>query len=367
MKSLKMIFFGGAIAALAACGNGGYEINGEYPSAADGTVVYLANLDADFSKTDSTIVNGGRFSFAGRQDTPRVCMILSSMALDGGPIVVENGNIDVQIKNGFRRKGTPLNNDMQRFFSERAKMARGIELVGNYLVANSALTDAQRDSLQAVVAEARTSFVEMLQKTIGENVKNALGAFLLTQSEEYFTPQELHSIMSMVPENLRDERFNVMYARVKIDAENSMRAFATAEGCPYINFELPDVNGKQVLLSNIVNANKYTLLNFWASWCIPCRQEAPMLRKIADDYGKRGVAIVSVSLDSSMDEWKEGVTSLGLGWTQLCAPNGGSAEAAAAYGISSIPMLILIDAEGKIVVRGEPAYRVAQLLEELMK
>ena len=72
MKSLKKIFFGGAIAALAACGNGGYEINGEYPSAADGTVVYLANLDADFSKTDSTVVNGGRFSFAGRQDTPRV-------------------------------------------------------------------------------------------------------------------------------------------------------------------------------------------------------------------------------------------------------------------------------------------------------
>ena len=49
MKSLKKIFFGGAIAALAACGNGGYEINGEYPSAADGTVVYLANLEADFS------------------------------------------------------------------------------------------------------------------------------------------------------------------------------------------------------------------------------------------------------------------------------------------------------------------------------
>ena len=131
------------------------------------------------------------------------------------------------------------------------------------------------------------------------------------------------------------------------------------------DFTVYDKEGNAVKLSDFFG--KPIVLNFWASWCIPCRQEAPVLRKIADDYGKRGVAIVSVSLDSSMDEWKEGVTSLGLGWTQLCAPNGGSAEAAAAYGISSIPMLILIDAEGKIVVRGEPAYRVAQLLEELMK
>ena len=367
IKAIKKISLCGVLAVLAACGDSSYEISGEYPSAADGTVVYLANLDAGFTAVDSAVVNGGRFVFTGKQDTPVVRMILSSIALDGGPIVVENGNIDVLVKNGLRRKGTPLNNDMQRFFSERAKMARGIELVGNYMVANGALTDAQRDSLQNVVAEARTSFVAMLQKTIGDNIENALGAFLLTQSEEYFTPQELHSIMSMVPENMRDERFEVMYSRVKIDAESNMRAFATAVGCPYINFELPDANGKQVLLSDIVNGNKFTLLDFWASWCVPCRQEAPVLKKIAADYGKRGVAIVSVSLDSSDAEWKEGISSPGLGWTQLCSPSGGSAEVASAYGVSSIPMLLLIDSNGKIVMRGEPAYRVAQQLDELMK
>lgn len=367
IKELKNLFICGGLAMLAACGNSGYEINGNYPSAADGTMVYLANLDADFTRIDSAVVKNGLFTFAGRQDTPVVRMILSSMALDGGPVVVENGNIDVQIKNGLRRKGTALNNDMQRFFSERTKMARGIELVGNYLVANKTLTDAQRDSLQNVVAEARASFVSMLQKTIGDNINNSLGAFLLTQSEEYFTPQELHSIMSSVPENLRDERFNAMYARVKVDAQSTMRAFATAVGCPYINFELPDADGKLVLFSNIVNGNKYTLLDFWASWCIPCRQEAPVLKQIAADYGKRGVALVSVSLDSSTEEWKEGIASLGLGWTQLCNPSGGSAEVAAAYGVTSIPMLLLIDSDGKIVMRGEPAYRVAQQLGELMK
>lgn len=354
-------------ASLAACTETGYKISGEYPAAEDGTKVYLALLDANFTAIDSAVVKNGRFEFKGQQDTPVVRMILSSMALDGGPVVLENGKIEVSIKTGLRRKGTSLNNDMQRFFSERSKMARGVELVGNYLVANSALTEMQRDSLQRVVGEAKTSFVDMLQKVIGENVDNALGAFLLTQSEEYFTPQELHSIMSTVPEYLRDERFKAMYLRVKIDAENNMRALATAVGCPYINFELPDADGKKVLLSNIVNKNRYTLLDFWASWCIPCRQEAPVVKKIAADYSRRGVAVVSVSLDSSIEEWKEGITSLGLDWTQLCSPSGGSAEAAAAYGITSIPMLILIDENGRIVMRGEPAYRVAQQLDELLK
>lgn len=367
IKILRKIFIGAAVLLASACTDGGYKISGSYPAAADGTKVYLARLDAQFTAIDSAVVKSGRFEFTGLADTPVVRMLLSSMALDGGPVVIESGNIDVQIKNGLRRKGTPLNNDMQRFFSERAKMARGVELVGNYLVANSALTEAQRDSLQRVVAEAKTSFVAMLQKTIGENVDNALGAFLLTQSEEYFTPQELHSIMSMVPQSLRDERFEAMYSRIKIDAESQMRALATAVGCPYINFELPDAEGRPVLLSDIVKRNKYTLLGFWASWCIPCRQEAPVLKTLASDYARRGVALVSVSLDSSAEEWKDGIASLGLNWTQLCNPSGGSAEAAAAYGITSIPTLLLIDSDGNIVMRGEPAYRVAQQIDELLK
>lgn len=367
IKNIKKLIIGAVALLPIACAENEYKISGEYPAAKDGTMVYLARLDASFTPTDSAVVKDGRFEFVGRQDTPVVRMLLSSMALDGGPVVLENGNIDVQIKNGLRRRGTPLNNDMQRFFSERAKMARGVELVGNYLVANTALSETQRDSLSRVVADAKSSFVAMLQKVIGENVDNALGAFLLTQSEEYFTPQELHSIMSLVPERLRDERFESMYSRVKIDAESHMRALATAVGCPYINFELPDADGRQVLLSDIVQRNKYTLLDFWASWCVPCRQEAPILKKLAADYAGRGVAVIGVSLDSSSEEWKEGIASLGLNWTQLCDPAGGSAEVAAAYGITSIPMLLLIDGDGNIVMRGEPAYRVAQQIDEFLK
>lgn len=353
--------------AVTACNNNEYKINGLYPDAPDGTKVYLALLDESFTYIDSTVVDNGRFTFEGRQDTPVVRMLLSSIALEGGPIVLENKKINVKLKYGIQRWGSPLNDDLQMFFDERGTMSHRIESAVAYIASNKNMGEAQRDSLRMMVANARRDFVNTLQHTIGGNMENALGAFLLTQSEEYFSPSELYSIMSMVPEYLHDKRFKVIYARAKDDASRKMRAIVTSAGCDYINFELPDINGNKVLFSDIVTKNRYTLLDFWASWCPPCRQEMPVIKKIAKDYSNKGIAVVSLSLDSKEDEWKEGVSSMQMTWTQLCDPNNGSAEVASAYGVESIPELILIDSKGKIITRGEPAYRVAEKLQELLK
>lgn len=222
------------------------------------------------------------------------------------------------------------------------------------------------DSLQNEISGIKHDFVEVLQKVLGGNMDNALGAFLLTQSEDYFTNDELYSLMSLIPEHVRTQRFNVMYERLKGEAESKLRAMATGVGCRYVNFELPDINGKQVIFSNIVNDRQYTLLDFWASWCPPCRQEMPVIKKIYDTFSSQGVEVVSVSLDTSPQEWKEGVSALQMNWVQLCAPQGGSSEVAAAYGVTTIPTLLLIDSKGKILMRVAPAYRVLERLEKLL-
>ena len=365
MNRLIAIFF--FLLTLTACSDKGYTIKGLYPDAPDGTMVYLAMLDENFTYTDSTIVEKGRFIFKGECDTPKVRMLISSVALNGGPIVVENGNINVQLDYGMRRWGSPLNDDLQMFYDERGAMAHKVESAIAYIASGKNIEAEQRDSLSIMVAKAKRDFINTLQRTIGGNMDNALGAFLLTQSEEYFLPSELYSIMSMIPENIRDKRFNVVYSRVKDAASRKIRAVATAVGCNYINFELPDINGNKIMLSEIVKNNKYTLLDFWASWCAPCRQEMPQIKKIAADYSRKGVAVVSLSLDSNDKEWRDGVSSLEMNWTQLCEPKSGSAEVASAYGVESIPELLLIDSEGKIILRGEPAYRVAEKLRELIK
>ena len=131
--------------ALTACTKNRYTIKGEYPDAPDGTKVYLALLDENFTYTDSALVSNGRFTFEGRQDTPVVRMLLSSVALEGGPVVIENGNISVKLKYGIQRWGTPLNNDLQMFFDERGTMAHRIESAVAYIAANRNMGEAQRD------------------------------------------------------------------------------------------------------------------------------------------------------------------------------------------------------------------------------
>lgn len=352
---------------IASCSGDKYRIKGSYEGAADGTKLYITAIDEFFTPIDSAVVRDGLFSFSGKADTPVVRMLISSVELDGGPIVIENGRTDVILGNGMRRGGSTLNKQLQHFYDKRDVMGRRMESIIDFINGTPSMTASQRDSIQLCVAAAKADFVEMLQRTIGGNMDNALGAFLLTQSEDYFSPDEIYSLMSMVPRHLHDKLFVAMYERVKDEASRKMRAMATSVGGTYINFELPDADGNKVLLSDIITKNRYTLLDFWASWCAPCRQEMPVIRKIYNDYKKSGVAVVSLSVDSSIEEWKEGISSLGMQWVQLCDVAGGSAEVASAYGVERIPTLILIDSEGKIIMRGEPAVRVAERLSELLK
>lgn len=366
MEMKKLFVFFAILTVLFSCSVDGYKIKGEYPDAPDGTLVYMTRTDDMFKSVDSAVVDNGRFEFVGRQDTPVVRMLFSPMSLDGGPVVVENGTTRVLLKKGIRRKGTPLNNDLQAFYDARERMSHDVDRFLSAIATDRAIGSSESDSLYNDISEIKKEFVAVLQKVLGENMNNALGAFLLTQSEDYFTNDELYSLMSLVPIHLREPRFNVVYERVKGEAESKLRAMATDVGCRYVNFELPDINDNQVIFSNVVNNQKYTLLDFWASWCPPCRQEMPVIKKIYDTYSGCGVAVVSVSLDTSPQEWKDAVSALQMNWLQLCAPKGGSSEVAAAYGVTTIPTLLLIDSNGKIIMRGSPAYRVLERLEKLL-
>lgn len=346
---------------LAACSApDSYKIEGTYPGVADGTKVYIAMLDENFTYTDSAQVTDGEFEFTGRQDTPVVRMLLSSVALLGGPLVIENGDITVRLEHDLRRKGTELNNDLQRYTDERLRMSATVDAVAWHIANSKTIDTTGRDSLRNIITENKARFVSVLQEVIGGNMDNALGAFLLTQSEEFFTPSEMYGLMSQVPKHLHDTRFRAMQNRVKDALGRKTQALLTSSGNQYINFELPDINGEPTLFSETVNSHKYTLLVFWSSWSPEYRLEHPAIRAINDEFADKGVAVVSLSLDSSVEEWKKAVNSFGMPWKQLCSPSGGSAEVAAAYGVESIPALLLIDSKGNIILRDIPGRQMAE-------
>ena len=140
---------------------------------------------------------------------------------------------------------------------------------------------------------------------------------------------------------------------------------ATAVGKRFQNFELDNEDGGKVLLSDEVFANRYTLVFFWGSWHENAMEQLVVLSGAYEKYSGKGLQIVGVSLDASVAACKAFVEELYVQWPLLCNPKGGSAEVAAAYGVTELPTAVLINSKGTIIARMSTIDDVMKKLKEL--
>ena len=115
---------------------------------------------------------------------------------------------------------------------------------------------------------------------------------------------------------------------------------------------MADMAGNQVSVTDEFAKHKLTVIDFWASWCGPCRQEMPSLVKTYNDYKDKGLGIVGVSLDEDKEQWSSAVSAMGMTWTQLSDLQGWHNAAAQMYGIQAIPFTIVVDNKGKVLTAG---------------
>ncbi len=138
-------------------------------------------------------------------------------------------------------------------------------------------------------------------------------------------------------------------------------------GEKYKDFSLPGQDGKEITLSDVVKENKYTLLDFWATWCGPCMREVPYLKSAYDEYKDKGFEIFGVSYDEDSIAWQSTIKKSGLDWVQVSALKGWNCPTQEMYGVRSIPRNLLIDSNGTIVAENLRGEALAEKLAELLK
>ncbi|HRP56797.1 TlpA disulfide reductase family protein [Agriterribacter sp.] len=318
---------------------------------------YLYHPEKEQEIPDSAkIVNAG-FEFKGNAAYPEFVLLgydqngqkkfPLGFFLENGKITI-NGSVDSLYKADIN--GSDSQEELKKFNEQRKPIEeKQKQLYDQYQMA-AMQGDAQKageiqKQYEALEGESKT----LVAKFVKENPASYVSAFQLAQTLGYdIEPADIEPLYNGLDENVKASYFGKAVKK-SLDAAKS-----TAIGSIAPDFTLNDINGKPVSLA--AYRGKYTLVDFWASWCGPCRQENPTVVKAYDTYKSKGFDILGVSLDEKKDKWEQAIRQDKLTWTHVSDLKGWESDAAALYGIKAIPMNYLLDKEGKIIaksLRGE--------------
>lgn len=345
---------------LAACGEqaqNGYTITGTAEGTTDGDTVYICEMQGFFEMypTDTTIVKDGKFEFKGEYEGAAMRFLVpmhAGQSVATEMFILENANIKATLLKGEGKSiieagpNGKLYDEFERGVNEIAeKMDEPWNILNDSTKSKAEQQAAQNtlDSLQKVQANYEKKFII-------DHVPSAISDMLFAFCSQHFEKAEQEEIIKLFGEKQPE------YPVYKSIMKQRKAIEATAVGSPFTDLEMPDPNGKNMKVSDYVGKSKYVLVDFWASWCGPCRAEMPYVVEAYQKYHDKGLEVIGVSFDNDKDAWVAAIGSLKMPWPQMSDLKGWESAAAGAYNIQSIPANVLIDEQGKIVaknLRGE--------------
>ena len=364
MKKIVYLFAAGTMALAACTSEPSYKISGTIEGATDGELVYLQEVKGrELVKLDSAVVTAGAFTFNGRQDVAANRYITYTPAEGKGKMAdffLENGNITVAFGEETTVAGTPNNDIYQAYKKEAGVLNKEMRaLYGKFK--EEGLTEEQKAEIEKQYEDLDKKLNDLTFNTIDANITNAVGIHLWPGSSYSMDLEQLKALAAKVPAEFQsNERIANLLKRIEILEK-------TAVGQKFTDFSMPDPEGNIIKLSDEISKNKYTLVDFWASWCGPCRAEMPNVIAAYKEFNKKGFGIVGVSLDSDAAKWKDAIKSMNMTWTHMSDVKGWQCEGAALYGVNSIPATVLVAQDGTIIARNLRGEAIAEKLKELLK
>lgn len=324
----------------------GYHIAGNV-AAPDGTSFKLLYRYGDKVIADSVIAKNNTFSFNGTFPEPVVCTLSNSANQQIKIFIAENSPIKVTGKVEQFVNATVSNSSENELYNQFNNKSYAIS--GRYRTMLKQTGAAIRDTSAMAYKVFKVSQDSLVKSFVKEHNNSTAAALAIIDS--YVTnPDRVRA--SACYELLSAKGKQTIYAKRVKQFFEAEKVIAAGHKAP--DFILRDINGKPVKLSDY--KGKYILLDFWASWCAPCRHEHPLMIELYKKYGADKLTFLSVSMDASSASWKQAVKTDGLVWTQLNDAESMNGRVADVYGIKALPFNCIIDPNGQIIatkLRGE--------------
>ena len=329
-----------------------FQIKGKVEGKPGGLVVLQKLENGQLTFIDSVRVDEkGRYELNGSSDAPRFFYVtVNSMKPPGVPVILEN-NKSVELNLNIGKfietsiKGDDENERLKSLYDvylgHNKKSFEFQERYGN--VNPKTMTDSMRLAINMEYANLQNQ----MNSDVEEFVKETKGSAATYFAATYVVQKPPIDLLEAALSQLKKDAPDAWYTTKLETRINSIGALEIGGQAPEIALNSPD--GKEIKLSSL--QGKVVLIDFWASWCRPCRQENPNVVRMYQKYNDKGFEVYSVSLDNNGDRWKAAIVQDGLTWTHVSDLKGWKSSAAALYQVSGIPKTFLLDRKGRIIAK----------------
>lgn len=368
------------------CGNGNrYSLTGNLPGRYGGCRVLLTPATFYFSPeqarpVDSVEIKDGKFQFTGIIQKPSVYVVTIDGVKDykipnitSVPVIIEPGDIMmVYDTTGITLSGTSNNKRYMATIGEaQRKTVRERQLLLQERDSVKRLPGSVENDVDTYYnlkssAIFKENVVPAAEMFIREYAGTDIGEFFFFHccAKNLYSKEFIEAVYPTIRPEIREQYEALMRARQEKQDYFMNSQKATNVGMPYREIMAQTFAGKEVRLSDYVGKKKLILLDFWASWCIPCIQEVPLLKTLQEKYGDRGLQIVGVSVDSDRKKWQEALDKHQPAGIQISELKGWESASRADYGVQAIPFTVLIDSSGKILARNPHGPLLEEIIEK---